>query len=229
MEPSNPKLEDHISDQLQSALELIRTSTIEDLAPLYEALGLKTFEHRKKSDDLVPLSIFPHALAIGGVYPAVELIMEIVDQVDESRPTRSIGYMLNKRERGDHGFADHWHIPGTVIRIGDDFNSIADRLFESDLWNTLGLRSLEPLPFLGVLLHYTRERNATAVSLFWKLRISDEASRHWFSQLHHWKLYKHESRWLDVVPYQEKLLRSIRDFKTPFFITLPGFILADAD
>ena len=145
-----------------------------ELARLARALN----DIRKKNDGLVPIDIFPTTLDIGGASAAIEIIVRTKDR-------RGMSFALKKRASGDHGWANMYHVIGTLVRKNDSVEKIFDRLSAE-----LGLNRrtlVSRLNFFSSMLIFTRPRNASCLSTVYTLDITPKK----FASLSgNWKLFR---------------------------------------
>ena len=103
-------------------LREIASKSLTDLEPIFENLADRIYQYRTLNDSLVPLSLFPHCLAIGGISSVVELFLECFSV------GKFVGYALKKRNPDESGWAGFYHTPGTILRLGDSPEKVFKRL-----------------------------------------------------------------------------------------------------
>lgn len=175
--------------ELGFALEKIKKASLDDLAFLFKILADKTVVHRKKNDGAVPYTIFPHCITIGGSYPTVEIIVR-VHKKDKTY------IALRKREKGEQGYEGVYHIPGSIIRLGDKNLSISIkrtlREIFKDLKDIKWQKRLIPINNNFSLLFSTidKKREATYFSILFQIDIDEKEMKEFRGE---WKLFEPQS------------------------------------
>ena len=85
---------------------------LEDLGDVLNVLAGRVQAHRAKNSGFVPREIFAACVALGGVYPCVEVIV----QVYEGEHFR--GFAVKKRGGNEQGWEGEYQIVGQAARLG---------------------------------------------------------------------------------------------------------------
>lgn len=162
-----------------------------ELAQMARALN----QIRKKNNGLVSLDIFPLVLDIGGSYPAVEIIVRVKEE-------KGVRFALKQRASGDHGWANLYHVVGTVVRKHDSPEKIFDRLSKELDMDRRTLVSR--LKFFAPAFFFTQPRNASCLSTVYTL---DVTLKKFKSLSGSWKLFRPvELSKGKIVGFHKKLL-----------------------
>lgn len=146
-------------------LQAISERSLEELAPAMELIAERVRRDRLAHQGLVPLSIFPFCLAIGGIYPAVEIL-----------PCINNAFALRKRDEasGEQGWDGEYHIPGVCGRITDTPETILIRLNKELFGAGREGMSFSDLNFIGISIHNNEaERGCVCWSLLYTLDLQE--------------------------------------------------------
>lgn len=185
---------------------------LEELAPLFNVLSRRVFEHRLANSGFVPLPIYPAMVGFGGVYVSVEVILRLVDEDGEFR-----GFLLKMREEDDQGWKELWHIPGVAARMTDGtiepFERLAGEIFGQD--DASLMRCAKPI---GVEIHAEfDERPASCWTLVYVLDIGEMEEL----QGGTWRLFSFDQLGESgIVDHHRNTLRWASNPNRPFFVDL---------
>lgn len=192
-------------------IRLIEESSLEELTDVFQALAKKVHGHRVKGDGRVPLQVFPSTMTLGGTIPVIELIIEVRDTPEASR-----AFALKLRDHDADHWRGYWHVPGTVSRVTDTWESVFSRL-SAEVRGTKKLVNRRNLTFAGIATHFQEERGATEWSICYMLSIPHSE----FLELgDKWILYRPGEKNHRIVPYHRALLSEIEKSGIPFELNL---------
>jgi len=135
--------------------------TLQELAPIFNHLAHRVYQHRRGNKGYVPLEIFASCIGIGGVYSCVEIVVETEGENGK-------GYLLKRREKEEEqGWEGLYQIPGVAARITDNPAEIFARL-ASEIF---GQKREMDLQYLGCEIHDEPKRLATSWTLIYLLKI----------------------------------------------------------
>jgi hypothetical protein len=131
-------------------VDFLKKAPLEELAPICEVLAERFNAHRMETGGVVPLSLYPFVVGIGGIYVCYEVVIKT-----------PAGYALKMRDagNGEQGWHGQYHIPGVAWRPqGDTFEKVMGRLSREIYGDDAVSFSLNDLEFAGVVVHYQPER-----------------------------------------------------------------------
>lgn len=197
----------------QQLLQLVQEAPLSDLAPVFEILAERVYQHRKENNGYVPLQIFPFCVGIGGVYPCVEVIVYL----DE--PSRGARIFFKKREgTSEQGWEGQYQIPGVAGRITDSPADIFGRLAKELFGHDADAESLKNLNFVGIEIHDETERRATCWTLVYDLTVDYMSKRPVGGE---WKLINMLSEDGTIIDHHRKTLEWYLTLQNrPLFVDL---------
>lgn len=165
-------------------LEYLKNTDLTSLEEPLKILAEKIHSYRKKNNFYVPLNVFPHCLAIGGISAVVELLIECFDD------GKFKGYLLKKRNSKENGWENLYHTPGTVIRKGDSPEKIFERL-KKEIWGENKEKYLKRPIYFGTEIHYEKRRKVMRTG---RLYISKIDYKDIKSLNGNWKIFKGDEK-----------------------------------
>ncbi|MDD4902425.1 MAG: hypothetical protein PHE24_04810 [Patescibacteria group bacterium] len=145
--------------------QALKNSPLDQLGDVFKMLADKVFAHRRENKGYVPLAIFPYCVGIGGIYPCVEMIVEV-----RSLLGTPIGYALKKRSAEEQAWQGKYQIVGVAGRITDQPKNIFNRL-TTEIFGQNKLAEYKKADFIGIEIHDEPERQATCWTAVWKISI----------------------------------------------------------
>jgi len=150
---------------MSAMLERLETADLASLAPVFGLLARRVRDHRLANNGYVPKEVFIHCLAIGGIYPCVELVIE----------SRFSGRIALKKRAPNEDFAGQFHIVGVAGRITDGPDEIFDRLSQEVWGKGNHLLSQDNAILTGVEIHDEPERGGVVCwTLVYSITVDDE-------------------------------------------------------
>ncbi len=201
----------HELRDLEPFLSFLREARLEQYGPILEIVAERIFKHRLENEGYIPGNLHRDSVGVGGVYPAVEIVVRLVDEQGVFQ-----GYLLKMRETHDQGWQGEWHIPGTGGRMTDGSDEPFARL-AGELFGKRDASLVAGAQPVGVEIHTEyRERKASCWTFVHTIDVRNP------SELDgEWQLYT--PRQLDdpaIVDHHRNTLRWINDPSRPFLADL---------
>lgn len=182
---------------MNTIMKWAKSVPLEKMADPLSIIARRVNARRKNNQGFTPEPIFESCLSIGGVFPAVELLISVVDLKG-----KTIGVALKKRGEGDHDWTGKYHIPGVVMRKGDTYSFVLDRLMDEmygsvkakkgkhnsqiksrDTATFAALKAASPV---HIHMYYVKERGADCLSILLEIFIQSDALSHFKGT---WKVF----------------------------------------
>lgn len=204
-----------------------RTTPLEKMNPVLWTVAQRLNASRKKNAGFTPRSIFKSCLSIGGVFSAFEVIISVTDKTG-----KPIGIALKKRTEDDHGWTGKYHVPGVVVRKGDNHHQLLDRLVSEIYGPTKEkndsrhvratidraqvFRKLSTASSVGMAVYSIKERAASATGILMELVIRQEAVDHFHGE---WKVFSQKQFGShQIIDFHRKVLVWYMKRNRPWFI-----------
>lgn len=191
-------------------LEMFKSLSLVERADFLKNTAEKVHLWRQENNGYVPREIFASCVGIGGVYPCVEMVIEIATEKGDWG-----GYALKKRGGNEQDWEGQYQIVGVAGLSTDSPADIFKRI-EEEIHGPGGY-PVERVPiFVGVEIHNEPERYATCWTLTYKLRVSRHEIKRFSGD---WKIFTDVDS-LEIVDHHRKTLRWVMSASPNEFVDL---------
>lgn len=190
----------------------LRETPLDQLGEAFDILAERVYAHRGANRGFVPREIFAFCVCLGGVYPCVEVVIEVVD----ARTGDRIGYALKKRTGGsEEGWEGQFQIVGTACRMTDDQFSIRMRLASEIFGDEAPPLEQGRLTLLGNEIHDEPERWAACWTAVYLLKIDSLKGF-----VDEWQIFTDPDD-LSIIDHHRNTLKWAMDPQRPALARLP--------